>query len=365
VDDELSILAGFQRHFRKQFEIVSALNGTHALETLTKKGPFAAVMSDFNMPGMNGLTFLRRVREQSPESVRLMLSGKADAEAGLAAVNDGTLFRFLSKPCPPEVLAGAFTAALEQYRLITARRIVKEQMVESGISLMSEVQKHLQPEVVERASRIQATVQRIVLILNIAGLERFEVAAMLSHIGCIGVPAPLLKKVFTNGKSTQDEESALMRHAEIGARIIANVPGLETVAEIVRRQFEIKSNLVCDQRFQEIDPILLGSQLLRLAGTFDSYLRNLNDVDALDKMSFGYEPHDPVLLSALRTVVTGHVPQQRPVAFLNKLEIGMLTPDNIVNRKGYLLAAKGVIISAELFAELQRHAAAGDIDLPV
>ena len=69
------------------------------------KGPYAVIMSDLRMPVMDGIQFLSRVREISPDSVRMMLTGDADLENAIRAVNKGNIFRFLTKPCTPDVLA--------------------------------------------------------------------------------------------------------------------------------------------------------------------------------------------------------------------------------------------------------------------
>ena len=122
VDDEASVVAGLIRQFRKQFDIVPASGGREGLDLIKSSGPFAVVVSDFRMPEMDGVQFLAKVCEVSPDSVRIMLTGQADYSTSVNAVNEGRIFRFLSKPCPPEIFTNTINDAIEQHRLITAER---------------------------------------------------------------------------------------------------------------------------------------------------------------------------------------------------------------------------------------------------
>ncbi len=127
VDDDPNILEAYQRQFWKQYQIDTALAGDRGLEAVAKNGPYAVIVSDLKMPGMNGVQLLSRVREMAPDSVRIMLTGFAEVQTAIDAVNEGNIFRFLTKPCQPDVLARALDAGIEQYRLITANRELLEQ----------------------------------------------------------------------------------------------------------------------------------------------------------------------------------------------------------------------------------------------
>ena len=122
VDDEENVLTGLQRTLRKQFPIDIAVGGAAGLQRLERDGPYAVVMADMQMPEMNGIEFLKKAQAAAPDTVRLMLTGNADQKTAVDAVNDGHVFRFLTKPCDPPQLTSALEAALKQYRLITAER---------------------------------------------------------------------------------------------------------------------------------------------------------------------------------------------------------------------------------------------------
>ena len=98
VDDEPHLLAAIQRALRNHFEVFTAVGGTEGLGVLQTAGPFPVVLSDMRMPEMSGVQFLGKVRELYPDTVRMIFSGQADLPATIAAVNEGNIFRFLSRP---------------------------------------------------------------------------------------------------------------------------------------------------------------------------------------------------------------------------------------------------------------------------
>src|SRR5262245_51674395 len=122
VDDEENLLAAVARQLRKEFDVETALGGELGLEAIDRNGPYAVVVSDMRMPGMDGIEFLRRVKDRMPDAVRMMLTGNSDLGTAMQAVNEGRIFRFMTKPCPPDMLAASLRSGLEQHRLITAER---------------------------------------------------------------------------------------------------------------------------------------------------------------------------------------------------------------------------------------------------
>ncbi|MFP5226007.1 MAG: response regulator [Acidobacteriota bacterium] len=122
VDDESSALDGFRRVLHRDFEVRVAGSGGEGLVALDHDGPFAVVVSDMRMPGMNGAEFLSRVRQKAPETVRMLLTGHADLRAAIDAVNRGQILHFLTKPCPREVLVAAINSGLDQYHAAIEER---------------------------------------------------------------------------------------------------------------------------------------------------------------------------------------------------------------------------------------------------
>jgi CheY-like chemotaxis protein len=122
VDDEPHVVEGLSRQLRRSFDVATAVGGLQGLEVLEREGPFAVVVSDMRMPGMDGAAFLARVHEQCGDTVPVLLTGYADFDAAAAAVNRGRVFRLLMKPCVSEVLVAALEAAARRHAELAAAR---------------------------------------------------------------------------------------------------------------------------------------------------------------------------------------------------------------------------------------------------
>jgi len=144
VDDDANALASYRRGLRDQFEVETAIDGQQGLELLEERGPFAVVVADMRMPGMNGIQFLSQVKERAPDTVRMMLTGYADVETAISAVNTGRLFRFLSKPCPSQELADSIRAGVREYHSVTAEREALSIATDASRGRLSERFLHLQ-----------------------------------------------------------------------------------------------------------------------------------------------------------------------------------------------------------------------------
>ena len=138
VDDEPAILDTYQRLLHRDFEIEIAVGGPLALRMLELRGPYAVIVSDSRMPDMSGIELLGRVRTIAPDTVRMMLTGYADVETAIDAVNEGSVFRFLTKPAK-ETLTKAVAAGLAQYRLIVAEKELLERTLSGTIKVLTEV----------------------------------------------------------------------------------------------------------------------------------------------------------------------------------------------------------------------------------
>lgn len=131
VDDEENILSALVRLFRKEdYEVLTAISGIEGLKILESRD-ISLVISDHRMPGMTGVEFLSRVKEVSPNTIRIMLTGYADLEAAIAAINKGEVYRFISKPWNDEELKLTVRQSLDYRDLVlknrTLTRMVKKQ----------------------------------------------------------------------------------------------------------------------------------------------------------------------------------------------------------------------------------------------
>jgi DNA-binding NtrC family response regulator len=139
VDDDSNILDGYRRSLGREFLMETAQGGEPALALAAKNGPYAVVVSDMRMPGIDGIQLLSRIKALAPDTIRVMLTGNADMETAINAINEGSIFRFLNKPCSKESMAKTLTAALVQYRLVTAEKQLLEQTLSGSLQVLTEV----------------------------------------------------------------------------------------------------------------------------------------------------------------------------------------------------------------------------------
>lgn len=122
VDDEPRITTAIQRTLRREaFEICTAASAREALEVLANRA-IDVVVSDEKMPGMSGTEFLAVVQKEYPATIRIVLTGHASLDTAIKAINEGSIFRFMTKPCNPSELAVTIRQALQQKQLIDGSR---------------------------------------------------------------------------------------------------------------------------------------------------------------------------------------------------------------------------------------------------
>lgn len=114
VDDEAPLLRALSNALRRSYEVLTAASAEEGLEVLERESPIDVVLSDMRMPGMNGAEFLSIVRERYPDTMRVLLTGFANVDSAIAAVNQGQIFRFLTKPFPPDELRRELAAAVAE-----------------------------------------------------------------------------------------------------------------------------------------------------------------------------------------------------------------------------------------------------------
>ena len=164
-----------RRQLRKRFEVVTANGGAEGLKTIADGDGFAVIVSDLRMPEMDGIKFLSHVRERFPDSVRIMLTGNADVESAIHAVNEGHLFRFLTKPCPPDQLIATLEAGIEQHRLITAEKELLEKTLKGSIKILTDILSLICPAAFGRASRVRRLARRVAAQLNVNKVWQVEI----------------------------------------------------------------------------------------------------------------------------------------------------------------------------------------------
>jgi response regulator RpfG family c-di-GMP phosphodiesterase len=268
VDDEPHVLQALERQFRKKYNIATAVGPEAGLQAMSNGNSIAVVISDLRMPGMSGIQFLTRVRQGWPDTVRLMLTGQADFADAIAAVNQGNIFQFLTKPCPAAMLERALEAALRQYGLIVAERELLENTLSSSVEVLCEILGLVNPPAFGRARRLRRYVRHICSVVNLPGQWQYELAAMLSQIGCVTVPPQVLEKIASRRPLSPEEEKIFADHCGVAHDLLVKIPRLDKVAKII-----VSQRSHSDFQQWGSKELSNGAQLLALALDFDDRLQ--------------------------------------------------------------------------------------------
>jgi response regulator RpfG family c-di-GMP phosphodiesterase len=354
VDDEPHVLDGLSRHLRRDFAVATAVGASEALAIIEREGPFAVVVSDMRMPGMDGAAFLRRVREIAPDTVRLLLTGHADLDAAIAAVNQANIFRFLTKPCPPDVLVTALAAAADQYRLITTERVLLEQTLHGSIKALTDVLALVNPAAFGRSTRVKQHVSGLAARLDVADRWQVEVAAMLSQIGCVTLPPQTAEKLYRGEPLTGAEQAMTSRLPAVGEQLLGSIPRLEAVREILAYEDKHFDGGGLPATGLHGERIPLGARMLKVVLDFDKLEAEGMSLElAIDTLRGRAGWYDTRIVEAFAEMLGGakHTAHVREVR-LREVRPGMVFVEDVVSGTGVLLIARGQEVTVGLLERI-------------
>jgi response regulator RpfG family c-di-GMP phosphodiesterase len=350
VDDEENVLAAHTRNLHKRFTVETATGGEEALRMLEEAGPYAILVSDMRMPGMDGITLLERARAAHPDTVRVMLTGNADQATAIEAVNRGAIFRFLTKPCDPATLGGALEAALGQHRLLTAERELLELTLRGAIRMMGELLSLLDPASFGRGKRLGDLAEQVALDLGAPAPWTLGVAATMAQIGVLTLPAGVLQKVHGGAFLSSTEREVCNRIPEIGASLIRNIPRLEEVADIVHCVHRNFNGTGFPEDGRRGADIPLGARILRVVDDFLNMAPGHETPAAAFQELLGRSGcYDPDVVASLQRVLAleahelaGHL---EPVYLpFRAVLVGMKVVEAIETLDGWLVVPEGTVL---------------------
>jgi len=352
VDDDRNLLDSFNRQFRNRINLVTAASGEDAIQAVTYDGPFAVVISDMQMPNMDGLEFLIKTRMLSQDSVRVMLTGNANLQVAIGAINDGNIYRFLQKPVPIGVLFETMIDGIQHYRMVTAEKEILNKTLKGAINLLADILGLVNPASFSRASRIKRNVRYMATELQLPDVWSYELSAMLSQLGCITMPSEVMEKIAAGKDITEQEQQQFNKHPEIGARLLQHVPRFETIAAMVEQQNTSPEEIEIDAVLTQEQKGILGGQILKVALTYDDFVsRGMDSDNAIAQLKKHPDIYDPALVQALIAGKGGASFEVKtlPIA---KLKPGMILDEDIRSVSGPLLVAKGQELSTAVLLRL-------------
>jgi len=352
LDDESSVLDGLRRTLRSSYDVVTTTEPREALALLAEKpdDPFAVIISDMRMPGMTGISVLEQAQQSSPDTTRVLLTGDADVQGAIGAINRGNVFRFILKPCPPDPLKSAIAAADGQHRLVRAERELLQDTLKGCVDALMDTLAMAQPALFSRAGRLRRLVKDVCAELDLADAWQVEMAAQLGEIGAITLPPTALDALQSGTPHDSTEAQMLEALPGLADNVLARIPRLDAVREIIRVQLPTDRN--------PVTPLVAGAsnaaRLLQAVREYDALVYRETPVDRSLATLTSRKIHDPDTIAAIANVGGMRLPSEavREVT-IDGLLIGHELASDLHTSKGLLLVSRGQIITERLLVRVR------------
>ena len=355
VDDDRNLLDGLRRQLRGTFELATALGGHEGLDVLRtagrRGGGFSVVLTDYQMPQMNGASFLAAVRDVAPDATRMLLTGQADLNGVASVVNQGGVFRFLMKPVSRDVLTEALRAGVEQHRLVTAERELLEQTLQGSVKALTELLSLASPLAFGRATRLRR------LAGSLFGAEEpmpwhVDLAVMLSQVGVLTLPPTVLERIEANEAISSEEQAMVARLPAVAEQVLAGIPRLDEVRAGIRMQVARYADPPSSPGAPAGDELPLGAS-------------GQDPPEALRTMTGRAGTYDPRLLNALTTWLADARSAEVVPIRVGELFCGMVLADDVVAESGVKLLPRGHEITPSLLERLHNFSRTSPVREPM
>jgi response regulator RpfG family c-di-GMP phosphodiesterase len=369
VDDDPNILAAYRRNLRHEFEVDTTLGGALALAALETQGPYAVVVADMRMPSMDGIELLKRVQALCPDTIRIMLTGNADQRTAREAVNQGRIFRFLTKPCPAEELGATLREGVHQYELIGTERELLEQTLAGTIKVLAELLSTADPVSFGLAARAADLAEEVGRRMGLKETWSLRIGTLLAPIGLVTLPAAVLARHRSGEPLEPKERELLERVPEAGARLLARIPRLQDVARCIRHQ---------DRDFDGADgggspagaEIPVQARIMRAASDFvRCQCQRSTAAAAMAQLDRHPARYDPEVLKTLREMFRSEeAGTDGPPVFgagLGDLRVGQVLVSPVATCEGVEILPRGTPLSFSHLEKIQNHACTGGVREPI
>lgn len=345
VDDERFVLDAIKRTVRKTFDASFAEGGQAALDLLNSdQEPFSVICTDMRMPGVDGLAVLKAFRAATPNTTRVLLTGQADLDVAISAVNEGSVFRFLTKPTEPDQLSATILEADELYRLHDAERELLEQTLRGSVQALSETLSLANPVAFARTRRIRTYVDSMLDQMTVENRWEIEIAVMLSQVGAVALPPRVSERLNQGLPLDKEEEEMVAELPQLADRLLAGIPRLETVR-----------NIILSQNKWDRPDAPVATKVLRLASELDTLTERGLEKDVVlahiieDADAYGADVITAFHASHSEDVAAGVI----NLVKLTDLKIGMQLAGDVKTHDGLLLVGRGQEVTESLLSRIR------------
>jgi response regulator RpfG family c-di-GMP phosphodiesterase len=349
VDDEINILNSHRRTLRNKFNFDVAFSGMEALELISKGKIYAVVVTDMRMPNMNGLELLQKIKEVSPNTVRMMLTGNSDQDTAVKAVNEGDIFRFINKPCDSDTLITVIKAGIKQYNLVVAEKVLLNKTLRGVINVLSEVLALANPDATDSSIKMLEYMELLAKGLQLPASWRFVPMVQLSQLGYVIFPQEKLKYLENGLIISQEEKQLYSERPALAADLIRQIPRMEKIADNILYQEKCFNGEGTPNDNVSGKNIPLGSRMLKIVNDFILFEKHEQSKEnaffRLDKQKQFY---DPKILRAFRTALDLDFEFSLIMVKFIDLKEGMILNNRIYTKQQRLVARKGQMVSESL-----------------
>lgn len=371
VDDDPHLLAACERSYRRRFQMDTAEGGEAGLKKIQETGPYAVVISDRQMPGMDGIQFLSLVRQRAPDTVRIMLTGNVDLEHAVRVVNEGNIFRFLIKPCPPDILTKAIEDALSQHQLVLAERELLNKTLSGSVKLLTDILSMVDVRSFGQTEKLRGMVNDIAGKMGLENAWEVNVAAMLAPMGFVALPPETMVKARAGHVLSKAEEQMVANAPETAARLLANIPRLEGVARIAHYQNKRYDGTGFPPDDIKGDTIPFGARLLKILSDLAQLVAEGKlPLRALAEMQHRTGWYDPKLMAEVRACfggpdAGGEKAKETVAVLVRDLDVGMVLHSNVLTKDGTLVLSSGHQINEMSLEKIQNFEQLSGIQEPI
>ena len=299
----------------------------------------------------------------SSETVRVMLTGNADMDTAIDAINEGSIFRFLNKPCDKEKLAKTITAALLQYRLVTAEKQLLEQTLSGCMQVLSEVLSLVNPTAFGRAERARRYIHHIATEMKLGNPWQYEVAAILSQLGCVTLAPETIETVYRGDKLSEAEQAQYDAHPEVAFNLLSKIPRLEPVAWMIKHQ---NHAVEPGEPGADAGEMKQGAEILRLILEYEQLIhRGTSRTESAHHLAMRNRNFSPKFFEALVTLDPNAEDSEIRKCRIDELTEGMIVQEEVRSTTGGLLVSRGQQITPTVIFKLKnlhsRQAIGGEV----
>ena len=352
VDDEEAILRGFKLNLRNSFELHFASDGREGLDVFKREGGFAVVLSDMRMPQMSGSEMLQEIKKIDSEVVTVLLTGHTDFESAMSAVNDGNVFRMLSKPCPPAILNKTLKDALEQYNLVVSKRLLLDQTLRGAVDALAQSLSISQPLFFGRAQRVRRLANEIAELTQLKDSWRVGIAAIFSQLPYLSIPQQFVDIVYHKKELNQELKALVLDLPKETQKILELIPGLEDIKEILQR-IDVQPKFEVDDG----SGIRTTASILRLCLDYDFYKEQGHlDSRIIETFRLRTDSYDPKVVEALAEFLLVESGSFSIVEISTQdLTEGMRLEEDLLLEESMLIASAGADVDRSLLKIIRNY----------